>query len=191
MIIKTIVKEIFLCILIGVASVLSIVFIGIIGLPNSVGGKIGFWIFAGVISYSLFIFIPFFEKKKYKYFDGYALATPYLTILVLALFRSEEIDDFEYITLFSFVIGISIVFELLLTYSRKKSVPKKASEDNYEKRIKELFSNEDSFVLLEVVTKLNISEYKARLILVNMEKKGQISFIKDGIKKRYWIKKPK
>ena len=54
-----------------------------------------------------------------------------------------------------------------------------------------MFSNEDSFVLLEVVTKLNISEYKARLILVNMEKKGQISFIKDGIKKRYWIKKPK
>jgi hypothetical protein len=191
MILKAMVKEVFLCILIGFVSVITIVLIGFIGLPNSIGGKLILWGFAGLLSYSTMIFIPFFDKKKSKYFDGYAFAMPYLTILVIVLFRSKEIDDFEYTTLFSFVIGLSVILQMLITYSKKKRVMKTLNDGDFEKRIATLFSAKNTFVLLDVVSELKISEYKARLILKNMINQNLISAFKDGNRKIYSFLKTK
>jgi cytochrome c biogenesis protein CcdA len=60
---KKIFKETLLYFLVGIASIFSIVFLGIVGLPNTAGGKIILWLFAGLLSYSSYVFIPFFKKS--------------------------------------------------------------------------------------------------------------------------------
>jgi hypothetical protein len=62
---RKILKETLLYVLVGLTSIFSIAFLGIIGLPNSIGGKITLWLLAGILSYSiLYLFHSLIRKTE-------------------------------------------------------------------------------------------------------------------------------
>lgn len=183
---KKIIKEIFLYFLVGITSIFSIVILGLMGLPNTIGGKIILWLLAGLLSYLVYIFIPFFKKKDNKYYDGFLLTWAYFVIIIVISFRTDNFEEFDYYVGFSFLIGLPFISEFILK-SRRMST-KRMSID-YKNDIQKMFWNKDEFVILEVSTLLNISEYKARKVLNTMITDGTIEYKKNGNQYLYKIVK--
>ena len=87
--IKKLFRLILLYILVGMTSIITIVVLGMIGLPNNIGGKIVLWLIAGFISYSIYVFIPFFKMKEKRYYNGFLLAWSYIVIIIVISFRTK------------------------------------------------------------------------------------------------------
>ena len=154
---RKILKETLLYFLVGITSIFSIVLLGIIGLPNTIGGKIILWLLAGLFSYLAYIFIPLFNKKDKKYYDGFLLTWAYFVIIIVISFRTNNLEEYDYYVVFSFIIGLPLISELILKSRRMSSI---RSSIDYKSDIQKMFRNKDEFVILEVTTLLNISEYK-------------------------------
>ena len=168
----------------GTTSFFSIVLLGIVGLPNTIGGKIIFWLIAGFLSYACYVFIPFFKKKDKKYYDGFLLTWSYLVIIIIISFRTNSFEEYDYFYGFSFVIGLPFISEIFLKNRRKNSTRKSI---NFKNDILKIFKNKDIFVILEVTTSLNISEYQARKVLDSMLSEGIIQVKKSGSTNYYKI----
>lgn len=168
----------------GITSFLSIVLLGIVGLPNTIGGKIILWLMSGFLSYACYVFIPFFKKKDKKYYDGFLLTWSYLVIIIIISFRTNNFEEYDYFYGFSFVIGLPFISEIILKSKRKNSTIKSI---NYKSDVQKIFKNKDVFIILEVTTSLNISEYQARKVLDSMLSEGTIEVKKNGNTNYYKI----
>lgn len=183
-----ILRVILLYILVGITSILSIVCLGIIGLPNNIGGKIAFWLIAGFISYSMYVYIPFFRLKEKKYYDGFLLAWAYAVIIIVISFRTNNFEEYDYFIAFTFLSGLPLISEVLLMVKRKRI---NGHNLNYQDEIIKRFMHRRDFVILDVINLFNISEYKARKILNKMIESGNIYSEKIGTKYYYRITKGK
>jgi len=184
MIMKKIIKQLLLYLLVGITSILSIVLLGIIGLPNSIGGKIVVWLFSGLFSYSIYIFIPFFNKKSVKYYDGFLLAWAYFAIIIVITFRTSNLEEYDYFVAFSFIVSLPFISELIL--KSKRNINK---EKNFKlkKEISKLFDINTWFTILDVSSNIKVSEYIIRKDLNEMVKEGFVELKKVGTKNYYKI----
>lgn len=184
MIMKKILKQLLLYLLVGITSILSIVLLGIIGLPNSIGGKIVVWLFAGLFSYSIYIFIPFFNKKSVKYYDGFLLAWAYFVIIIMIAFRTSNLEEYDYFVAFSFIISLPFISELILKSKRNTN---KKININIKKEISKLFDINTWFTILDVSSHIKVSEYIIRKDLNEMVNEGLVELKKVGTKNYYKI----
>lgn len=182
--IKKLFRLILLYILVGMTSIITIVVLGMIGLPNNIGGKIVLWLIAGFISYSIYVFIPFFKMKEKRYYNGFLLAWSYIVIIIVISFRTNNFEEYDYFTAFSFLSGLPIISELFLIFRRKSN---SRQDGNYKDVIVNKFKNVDNFVLLDVTRLLNITEHIARRTLKEMINEGSIEANKIGNKYFYTI----
>lgn len=179
-----VIKEVLFCALISIISILSIVLIGIIGLPKNAGMQLLLWITGGLLSYFAVVFIPFFDKKNKRYFDGLGLLFAYGSIALICLFRSESFDDYIYVSMLGFVGGIPFIIEIINLFLGKS---KKTRMDNPEKIIIKEFESYELFDLVQITSALGISEYKAKKILNSLIEQGKILVIKKGNKNFYKV----
>jgi hypothetical protein len=184
MIMKKIIKQLLLYLLVGITSILTIVLLGIVGLPNSIGGKIVVWLFAGLFSYSIYIFIPFFNKKSVKYYDGFLLAWAYFAIIIVIAFRTSNLEEYDYFMAFSFIVSLPFISELILKSKRNIN---KEKNFNIKKEIPKLFDINTWFSILDVSSKIKVSEYIIRKDLNEMVKEGFVELKKVGTKNYYKI----
>ena len=186
--IRRIIKEFFFCLLIAIISILMIVLNGIVGLPENAGLRFIIWIVEGFLSYFAIVFIPCFQKRKKHYFDGLGLLSAFGSIVIICLFRSENVDDYGYVSMLGFFGGLPFIAEIINLFRRKHKSDKIISKvNNLEDFILKEFENYEKFDLIQITSILKISEYKARKIVNSLIEKGKIQVIKDGIKNYYLI----
>jgi len=126
-----------------------------------------------------FIFIPFFNKKNRKYYDGFLLTWTYLIIIIVISFRTNDFDEYDYFFGFTLIIGLPFISELVLKSTRKNYI---RGNIDLKSDVLKNFKTKNEFTILEITSSLNISEYKARKILNNMVKEGKIELKKAAIK---------
>jgi|GEM_PF-3810722 len=135
---KSIFREIFLCLLIGAASVGGFVAVGAMRYAaNEHTILVNLLVWTGVVlaAYVLFIFIPFFHKRKYRYLDGLAFASGYLGVAIACMACAKSFTEYNYLETISFMSGFLALAELVVTSNRRiqqkiteKSVPRPISD---------------------------------------------------------------
>lgn len=180
---KSFLKEILLCLLIGFISFCLFVALGTFYNANDyvVMVNILVWTLCCLIAYASCIFLPFFEKKKFNYIDGYALSAGFIGIMIVSLCRVKDVNDASYLTVLGFISGILSIFETIVICSNKISMNlvKNRIEPIFFESIKNLPSNlqhsfvtlfqnfkvNEEFTLSNVAILLGCSEYKAKKII--------------------------
>ena len=180
-----IIKELLFYFIISIISIVLVAGLGYIGLPESLGLRLLLWIMAGAAAYLSVVFIPFFEKRKKRYYDVLGLMCPYVVVVFICLIRSENFDDYTYVSAFVFMASIPFIpmlFSKILNKLRTKQ-----ADVNQEEVLFDKFRKEEKFELVQVVSLLKISEYKARKLLKKLVEQKKVIIIKQGCKNYYKI----
>ena len=147
-------KEFFLlCVPAAILSFILFVLLGNIYDPfsHSIFLNIIVWFTVGIIPYIL-VFIPFYNKKKNKYIDGFVPMSSYGVILIICLFRSKQIEDYLYVTCFLSISSIVTIIQLFIWFNQKKAIKKTHKE--IEKEYSELFKDEENIKISIIILKI-------------------------------------
>lgn len=117
---KKILKEIVLCLAVAATSLILFVLLGSFydSTKHNTLVNIIVWLSEGIASYCVWIFIPCFNKKKVWFFDGFALSSSYLIIVLFCLARQSSFNEYQYLDALVFLSSLIAVLELSLKFSR-------------------------------------------------------------------------
>ena len=114
-------KELLLCFLVSLITFIEFVIIG--NFYNANDNPLLFslliWTSADALAYCLLIFIPFFNKKKVKYIDGFAFASGFFGIMIYCLSKAKSFDEYTYLTAISYISGFLSIIEIIMHSNRK------------------------------------------------------------------------
>lgn len=113
-------KEIVLCGAIAATSYVVFIILGTFYVASEHNTLINIlvWVSEGLVCYLAFIFIPWFNKRKVYYLDGFALASAYLIIVLICLARQYSFNEYLYLDALVFISSGVAVFEIVLRLSR-------------------------------------------------------------------------
>lgn len=200
-------KEFLLCFSVALITFIEFIFIGNFydANENSLLTNIVLWTTADIIAYVLFIFIPFFNKKKVNYLDGFAFASGFFGITIYCLSQAKSFDEYTYLSAISYLSGFISIIEVILIAQRKtrQLVFVKKVDKHYLDMLHNLsyssqasivtllknFEYDQRFKLSDAAILLSISENKTQKILKEAIECGIISEEGKTQAKRYYINK--
>lgn len=201
-----IVKEIVLCAVIATTSLAAFFILGSFydATKQNTLLNIVVWVSEGLACYCAFIFIPWFNKRKVYYFDGFALASAYLIIVLICLARQHSFNEYQYLEALAFISSGIAVFEIVLRLSRigkriktTKTIPNEMLEKIdqlaiwQQKPLKEVIIyllNNDCISIREAAIITEIGERKIRLALNDAVSKDILETDGKTNNKRYKLK---
>lgn len=77
------------------------------------------WLVLVTFAYLIFIFIPWFGKRKYYYFDGIAFASGILAIIIYCLSQAKRIDEYNFLEVISFIAGLLTIVDFVIRGNSK------------------------------------------------------------------------
>lgn len=183
---RKIVKEIVFCILTATLTIILFLLTGSFYIANEHNQllNIAVWTVIGLLSYTL-VFLFSRIWFRFEFFDGYAISSGYLAVLLICLAMTNEKEgvNFLYVDTFGFVCSIVAIPQILIDVNNKK----KSNEFNnkvyqrllvyntktigYINEIIDSYSNE-KFTKNDISLLLHISNYKVKRIIEIMLKTG-------------------
>lgn len=167
------IKEIFFSVLTAFLTVVLFLLTGSFYVANdhSVMLNIIVWILLVMASYTI-IYLFSLIKHKYSYYDGYAIMSGFLVVLIICLFKTKEGTSYLYVdsfVLFSSIIPVpQLLIDITSNIKNRDYVinQKLLGLKGYTKielihlsKIVNTFYNKDDFTKLDVIDELQISSY--------------------------------
>ena len=200
-------KEVLLCFIIAFLTFIEFIIIGNFydANNNPLLLSLIIWTISVTFAYLVFIFIPFFNKKKVKYLDGFAFASGFFGIMLYCLSTAKSFDEYTYLSAISYISGfISIIEIVVLSYRKTQEVFLEKEIDKiyidkicdlsveYQQSIVKLlkfFDINERFKLSDAAILLSFNENKTKKILKEAKKCGIINEEGNTNAKRYYILK--